>query len=355
MLGSLERRGPDGSGISVWTGAVLGHRRLAIIDLSDAGRQPMLSVDKSIGVSLNGEIYNFIELRKELQALGRRFVSETDTEILLHGYSEWGLDALVSKLRGMFAFALWDDRKRKLFLVRDRMGVKPLCYTARNNLLAFASTPRALKAAGLVDQIDEQAVVDYLEFGFVPDARSIYRDVVKVPAGTIVEWSDGVLRTREYWSLPEIDPDNRLTFDEAVEETERIFLEAVEIRLRADVPVGSLLSGGVDSSLVCWATAKLGAQVAAFTVGTPGDRGDESTDARASAATLGLDHRLLPVWAADAPDVNELVCAYAEPFACASAIGMLGVSSAVRKSAKVLLTGDGGTMYFWVIQSTATS
>ena len=346
VLRSLERRGPDGGGISVWSDAVLGHRRLAIIDLSDAGRQPMLSVDKSIGVSLNGEIYNFIELRKELLALGHSFISETDTEILIHGYERWGLDGLVSKLRGMFAFALWDDRKRKLFLVRDRMGVKPLCYTVRDNVLAFASTPRALKAAGLVDQIDEQAVADYLEFGFVPDARSIYREVVKVPAASIIEWSNGELHTREYWSVPDVNHDLRLTFDEAIEETERIFLEAVAIRLRADVPVGSLLSGGVDSSLVCWATAKLGAEIAAYTVGTPGDPGDESSDARATAATLGLDHRLLPLSATDAPDVSELVSAYAEPFACASAIGMLSVSRAVRKSAKVLLTGDGGDDVF---------
>ena len=203
-----------------------------------------------------------------------------------------------------------------------------------------------MRAAGLVEQIDDQAVADYLEFGFVPDARSIYRDVVKVPAASLIEWSDGELHTREYWSLPDVNHDCRLTFDEAVEETERIFLEAVEIRLRADVPVGSLLSGGVDSSLVCWATAKLRAEIAAYTVGTPGDPGDESSDARATAATLGLDHRLLPLSATDAPDVSELVSAYAEPFACASAIGMLGVSRAVRKSAKVLLTGDGGDDVF---------
>lgn len=346
MMRSLERRGPDGEGIETWNDAVLGHRRLAIIDLSEAGRQPMLSADKSIGISFNGEVYNFIELRKELSALGYRFTSGSDTEVLVHGYEEWGVDDLLSKLRGMFAFALWDDRRRKLFLVRDRLGVKPLYYVVREGCLAFASTVRALRAAGYVDEMDEQAVAEYLEFGFVTDARSIYRGAVKVRAASLVEWSDGTLRTREYWSPPEVNRNSRLTFDEAVEETERIFLEAVEIRLRSDVPVGALLSGGVDSSLVCWAVAKLGAEVAAYTVGMPGDRLDESDDARATAAKLKVSHRVLPFSAAESPDVSELVSAYGEPFACASALGMLGVSRAVRASAKVLLTGDGGDDVF---------
>lgn len=346
MMRSLERRGPDGEGIETWTDAVLGHRRLAIIDLSEAGRQPMLSADKSIGISFNGEIYNFIELRKELSALGYRFTSGSDTEVLIHGYEEWGVDDLLSKLRGMFAFALWDDRRRKLFLVRDRLGVKPLYYVVRDGCLAFASSVRALRAAGYVDEMDEQAVAEYLEFGFVTDARSIYRGAVKVRAASLVEWSGGTLRTREYWSPPEVNHNSRLTFDEAVEETERIFLEAVEIRLRSDVPVGALLSGGVDSSLVCWAVARLGAEVAAYTVGMPGDRLDESDDARATAAKLKVSHRVLPFSAAESPDVSELVSAYGEPFACASALGMLGVSRAVRASAKVLLTGDGGDDVF---------
>ncbi|HSQ19262.1 MAG TPA: asparagine synthase (glutamine-hydrolyzing) [Blastocatellia bacterium] len=346
MMRSLERRGPDGEGIETWSDAVLGHRRLAIIDLSEAGRQPMLSADKSIGISFNGEVYNFIELRKELSALGYRFISGSDTEVLIHGYEEWGVDDLLSKLRGMFAFALWDDRRRKLFLVRDRLGVKPLHYVVRDGCLAFASTVRALRAAGYVDEMDEQAVAEYLEFGFVTDARSIYRGAIKVRAASLVEWSDGTLRTREYWSPPEVNRNSRLTFDEAVEETERIFLEAVAIRLRSDVPVGALLSGGVDSSLVCWAVARLGAEVAAYTVGMPGDRLDESDDARATAAKLKISHRVLPFSAAESPDVSELVSAYGEPFACASALGMLGVSRAVRASAKVLLTGDGGDDVF---------
>lgn len=346
MMRSLERRGPDGEGIAVWSEAVLGHRRLAIIDLSDAGRQPMLSADGRVGVTFNGEVYNFIELRKELIERGYGFTSSTDTEVLIHGYEEWGLDDLLSKLRGMFAFALWDDGKRRLFLARDRLGVKPLLYAVRDGSLAFASSARALRQAGFVDEIDEKAVAEYLEFGFVTDDRSIYRGALKVPAASIVEWSDGTLNTREYWSPPTVDRACRLSFDEAVEETERLLLEAVEIRLRSDVAVGALLSGGIDSSLVCWAVAKLGADVTAYTIGTPGDEWDESEDASATAARLGIAHRVLPLSATDAPDISEMVSAYGEPFACASALGMLGVSRAVRESAKVLLTGDGGDDVF---------
>jgi len=346
MLASLARRGPDGEGLESWPGATLGHRRLAIIDLSDAGRQPMLTSDGQTGVVFNGEIYNFRELRNDLVALGYHFTSHTDSEVLLHGYREWGLDRLVGRLRGMFVFGLWDDAARKFYLVRDRLGVKPLLYSLRDGQLAFASTARALRDGGFAGEIDEQAVAEFLHFGFVTDARSIYKNVVKVPAGAIVEFADGRLKTRTYWQLPAVDRSLSISFAEAVEETERRLLEAVEIRLYADVPVGSLLSGGVDSTLVCWATARLGADVTAYTVSTPGDPWDETKDAIATARALKLNHRIVEVSADDAPDVTELVNAFGEPFACASALGMLRVSEAVAPSAKVLLTGDGGDDVF---------
>jgi asparagine synthase (glutamine-hydrolysing) len=346
MVHALERRGPDGSGIEAWPGAVLGHRRLAIFDLSDAGRQPMLSPEREVGVVFNGAVYNWRALREELEARGYEFKSRTDTEVLVHGYSEWGIDELVARLRGMFAFGLWDERERKLFLVRDRLGVKPLLYSAGDNHIAFASTARSLKAGGFGSRIDEQAVVEYLEFGYVTDERSIYEGVSKVPAATILEWSGGRTGTRRYWQPPVITPSAKISFDEAVEETERLFLSAVERRLQADVPVGALLSGGVDSSLVCWAVAHLGGDVTAFTVGTPGDQLDETEDAVSTACALGIRHRVLELSADDAPGVYELVDAYAEPFACASALGMLRVSRAVATSATVLLTGDGGDDVF---------
>jgi asparagine synthase (glutamine-hydrolysing) len=346
MVRALERRGPDGEGSKSWPEAVLGHRRLAIFDLSPLGRQPMLSPDGTLGVVFNGAVYNWRALRGELEARGLVFKSQTDTEVLIHGYAEWGIDKLVERLRGMFAFGLWDNHQRKLFLVRDRLGVKPLLYSISGRRIAFASTARALKAGGFGCEIDGQAIADYLEFGYVTDDRSIYEGVCKVPAATILEFSDGRASMRGYWQPPRIDSHAKVSFGEAVEETEKLFLAAVEKRLHADVAVGALLSGGVDSSLVCWAIARLGGDVTAFTIGTPGDPWDETEDAVATARSLKIRHRVLELSADDAPDVEELVSAYAEPFACASALGMLRVSRAVSSSATVLLTGDGGDDVF---------
>ena len=346
MTHALARRGPDSEGIECWPGVVLGHRRLAIFDLSDAGRQPMLSPDRSLGVVFNGAIYNFRALRTELAAAGAQFRSRTDTEVLLHGYRRWGIQGLVVRLRGMFAFALWDNANRTLYLVRDRLGIKPLVYAARNGSVAFASTVRALRAGGWAGDLDEEALAEYLEFGFVTDRRAIYQGLAKVPAASIMRWQDGVLQTDEYWTPPTARAGGTPTFEEAVAETERLFLAAVQRRLDADVPVGALLSGGLDSGLVCWAVTKLGADLTAFTVGTPGDPEDETTDACATAAELGIRHRLVGLPASDRPGVEELASAYAEPFACASALGMLRVCKEVASSAKVLLTGDGGDDLF---------
>ncbi len=345
MMASLERRGPDGEGKESWPIATLGHRRLAIFDLSEAGKQPMLSEDGRIGVVFNGAIYNFRDLRADLEKAGYPFHSETDTEILIHGYREWGIDRLVERLRGMFAIGLWDEDRRKLFLVRDRLGVKPLVYAAVDGCLAFASTVRALRYAGIADTIDDQAITEYLEFGYVTDDRTIYKEVSKLPAASILEWSEGGFLIRSYWSLPQASS-KKMIFEDAVRETERIFLRAVELRLIADVPVGALLSGGIDSTLVCWAISKLGGDIQTFTISTPGDPADEAADARAIAKRLGVRHHVIEISPDDSPDVEELVSAYGEPFACASALGMLRVSRAVKPFATVLLTGDGGDDVF---------
>lgn len=345
MMASLERRGPDGAGKESWPAATLGHRRLAIFDLSAAGKQPMLSEDGRVGVVFNGAIYNFRDLRSDLEKAGYRFHSETDTEVLIYGYREWGIDRLVGRLRGMFAFGLWDDSRRRLFLVRDRLGVKPLVYAEVDGCLAFASTVRALHQAGLAETIDDQAVTEYLEFGYVTDDRTIYKEASKLPAASILEWSNGRFQIRSYWSPPTA-ANKKLSFDDAVAETERIFLRAVELRLIADVPVGALLSGGVDSTLVCWAISKLGGDIQTFTISTPGDPGDEAGAARAIAKKLGVRHHVIEISPDDSPDVDDLVSAYGEPFACASALGMLRVSQAVKPFATVLLTGDGGDDVF---------
>jgi asparagine synthase (glutamine-hydrolysing) len=342
MMNALARRGPDAEGMASWPSAVLGHRRLSIFDLSDAGRQPMLSEDGKIGIVFNGAIFNFRELRRDLELRGQRFHSESDTEVLVKGYREWGIDALVERLHGMFAFAIWDSRDRTLWLVRDRLGVKPLIYAARDGEIAFASTVRALRQAGFVHEVDSTAVLEFLEFGFVTDDRTIFAGAAKVPAGCIVEWRDGAIRQRSYWTLPEVDEGSRITFEEAVEETERLLVEAVRLRLAADVPVGALLSGGIDSGLVCWAMRKLNADIKAFTVGTPGDPADETAEARETARILGVPHEVVDLSAKEMPSLEDLTSAYGEPFACSSALAMLRVSKAIKPKATVLLTGDGG-------------
>lgn len=361
MVANLARRGPDSEGVADWPGASLGHRRLAIIDLSEAGRQPMLSDDGETGVVFNGCIYNFLEIRRELEQRGHVFRSQCDTEVLVRGYREWGIDPLVARLRGMFAFGIWDHPRCTLTLVRDRLGVKPLAYCARNGEIAFASTVGALRAAGLGGEIDPQAVLEYLEFGYVSDDRAIYQGIEKLPPATIAEWRDGRLSRRRYWALPETGEDARLSFEDAVEETERLLVEAVRLRLVADVPIGALLSGGIDSALVCWAMRELHANIKAFTVRAPGDPSDESGDAAHTARLLGIPHEIVDMPDTDFPP-DELVEAYSEPFACQSAQAMLWVSRAVKRRATVLLTGDGGDDIFlgypflwnaWTAQRTA--
>lgn len=346
MMVSLRHRGPDDAGLEQWPAATLGHRRLSIFDLSRAGRQPMVSDDGQVGLVFNGAIYNFLELRAELEKNGMRFRSHTDTEVLLLGYITWGMDKLISRLRGMFAIALWDSNKQKLYLIRDRLGVKPLLYSVREGTLAFASTAYALRRGGIGGELDATALVEFLEFGFVTDGRSVFADVKKVPPGKIVEWDGSRLNFRTYWSPPRVASGQAVAFQDAVQETEEILCEAVKIRLQADVPVGALLSGGIDSSLICWAAANAGANIRTFTVGTSNDSTDESSDAVAIARQLGISHSVIHLSADDPPPIEDLVSAYSEPFACASALGILRVSQAVRREVTVLLTGDGGDDIF---------
>lgn len=345
MVCSLARRGPDAEGISSWDGAVLGHRRLSILDLSDAGKQPMVSDDGAVGLVFNGCIYNFQDLRHDLQQAGHIFRSQTDTEVLWRGYQQWGIDRLVTRLRGMFAFAIWDQRLRKLYLVRDRLGVKPLVYSAQNGQIAFGSTVTSLRDAGMVHEIDPDAILEFLEFGWVSDDLTIYRNARKVPAATLVEWHEGQISERCYWTPPE--PGSRpMSFEDAVARTEELLLEAVKLRLIADVKVGSLLSGGIDSTLIAWALAKLNANLETFTVSTPGHRADESAAAAETAAMLGIPHEVIELSPREQPALKDLTCAYGEPFACPSALAMLEVCKAVKPKVTVLLTGDGGDDVF---------
>ena len=341
MLTAIARRGPDSAGRADWPGVHLGHRRLAILDLSSAGHQPMLSEDGQVGVVFNGCIYNFLELRTELEARGHRFHSQCDTEVLLRGYLEWGVHELAPRLHGMFAFAIWDQRSRKLCLVRDRMGVKPLLYSCRDGGIVFGSTLGALRAAGCGDEINPMAVLEYLEYGYITDKRCIYNGIQKLLPGHLLEWHEGQLTQQRYWALPETDEQALTSFEDAVERTEDLLVEAVRLRLQADVPIAALLSGGIDSALVCWAMKKLNANVTAFTVGSPGHAEDESEGAQFTARTLDIPHQIISITGRDELDLDTFLDAFDEPFSCQSAFGILAVSRAIKPYGTVLLTGDG--------------
>ena len=346
MVKAIERRGPDGEGVENWPGAWLGHRRLAILDLSDAGRQPMLSEDGTVGVVFNGCVYNFLELRRELEQLGHRFRSMCDTEVVVCGYQQWGVDDLARRMRGMFAIGIWDNPRATLTLLRDRLGVKPLLYARRGKKLGFASTAGALVAGGLAKDISAAGMLEFLEFGYVTDAHSIYEGVSKLGAGRILEWKDGEITERPYWRLPDPEENSRVGFEEAVEETERLVLESVKLRLIADVKVGALLSGGIDSALVCWAVRQAQADITAFTVSMPNDPADETEATRRTAALLGIPHEVISLPSDSSGLLEEVTTAYSEPFGAQSAMAMLSVSAAVKPHATVLLTGDGGDDLF---------
>jgi asparagine synthase (glutamine-hydrolysing) len=344
---AIARRGPDSHGEFHWPRTSFAHRRLAILDLSPTGHQPMLSADGLTGVVFNGCIYNWRELRAELEALGYNFVSRCDTEVLVHGYRAWGIDMLARRLRGMFAIGIWDETTQALHLLRDRMGVKPLCFALNPDGLAFASSVAALQATGLYRNISAEAVLAFLEYGYVPDHLCIYQGIEKLHAAEILTWQQGKIHRRYYWNLPgpEAAP-GKMSFEDAVSETERIFVEAVRLRLDADVPVAALLSGGIDSALVCWGLREANANLRTYTISTEGDPSNEATQAAETARILGLHHELIPLPPHADLDFDDLHRAYSEPFAISSAFGMMRLSRVIKPSATVLLTGDGGDDIF---------
>jgi len=347
MLCAIARRGPDDEGRYSWSTASFAHRRLAIIDLSQAGHQPMLSDDSEVGLVFNGCVYNFVDLRRELESRGQVFHSHCDTEVILRGYLVWGIHEMVRRLRGMFAFAIWDNRSRKLVMARDRLGVKPLCYVVKDSQLAFASTPAALHAAGFGAEIDPEAVLEYLEFGFVTEEHCIYSGVKKVAPATVIEWQNGKLASSIYWEEGQpVEGSAAISFEDAVDRAESELLEAVSIRLCSDVPVSALLSGGVDSSLVCWALSKLAANFRSYTVSLPGEPEDEAVQAGITAAKLGIPHEKILIPEMGDDTIDAAISAFSEPFAAYSTLAMLQLSQAIKPFATVMLTGDGGDEAF---------
>lgn len=343
MRDALAHRGPDGSGIWCTAGVGLGHRRLAIVDL-EGGVQPMATPDESLVVTYNGEIYNFRELRAELTALGAQFRTDGDTEVLLHGWRAWGPD-LLTRLNGMFAFALYDATHQRLFLARDRFGVKPLFYAElADGAVAFASELKGLLAHPLLRRaVDFRAVEDYLGLGYVPDDACLIAGVRKLPAGhfLLLERGRPVPAPVRWWDIDFSRRTRGRPRDLQAELIDRM-RDAVRLRMVADVPLGAFLSGGVDSSAVVALMAEQSkAAVKTCTIGFDDAGHDESDHARRIAERFATSHRSRIVGAEDYGLIDTLVAAFDEPFADASALPTYRVCELARESVTVALSGDG--------------
>ena len=341
MTIAMVHRGPDGAGQYLEPGVALGHRRLAIIDLA-GGVQPMRTADGAITVTFNGEIYNFRELRSELEASGALFRTRSDTEVLLHGWRIWR-EALFSRLEGMFAIALWDATSRKLVLARDRFGKKPLHYAiSPEGVLAFASEIKALtRIPEIPREIDPLAVEDFFAYGYIPDPRTIYRAVRKLPpAHLLVVERGGAPKIRAYWSLLDQLTSPSSISPEALVEHLR---HGVRRRLVSDVPLGALLSGGVDSSAVTALMAEAAEDpVRTFSIGFADRARDETPYALAVAARYGTQHETRQLSPADFEAVDRLPQIFDEPFGDVSAAPTLAVCAHARRGVTVALSGDGG-------------
>ena len=350
MTDAIAHRGPDGAGFHVEPGIGLGHRRLSIIDVA-GGAQPMTNEDGSVVIVFNGEIYNFPALRLYLQALGHVFANHCDTEAVVHAWEEYG-PACVDHLDGMFAFAIWDRRRRTLFLARDRLGKKPLHYAALPTGLAFASELRAFaELPGLTQNLDPEAVEDFFAHGYVPDPATIFAGVKKLPPGhtLLIEHGRPLPAPRRYWR-PTIAPQN-LGLDEAAAMLREKLAAATQARLMADVPLGAFLSGGVDSSGVVAAAARARAETGqgkldTFTIGFPGD-GDETPFAAMVAQHCGTTQHNQTAEAIDWIEAaGRQGAVFGEPFADTSSVPTLAVCRLARRHATVALSGDGGDEVF---------
>lgn len=348
MTDRLSHRGPDGDGFHVSEGVGLGHRRLAIIDLA-SGDQPIYNDDKSMAIVFNGEIYNFMDVRRDLESQGIRFRTNSDTEVILRGWQVWGVDCL-ARLRGMFAIAIWDENRQTLFLARDRLGKKPLYYaTAADGRFYFASELKSvLLAPGLDRDIDPEAVDDFFAYGFIPDPKTIYRGVFKLPPACYMELSrdDCRLQPRRYWN---VDLGVVHTGSEqalAGELVDRL-REAVDIRRVSEVPIGAFASGGVDSSAVVALMAEASPEpINTFNISFKVKEFDESAYAAAHAARYRTNHVARELDADGFDLVDRLADMFDEPFGDSSALPTYQVSAAAREQVTVIQSGDGGDELF---------
>jgi asparagine synthase (glutamine-hydrolysing) len=351
MVKALYHRGPDGHGIKSWPEASLVHTRLSIIDLSQAGAQPIANQNGRIWCTFNGEIYNHHDLRRELEAKGHVFRGRSDSEVLPHLYEEDG-PSFVEKLRGMFALALYDTRNRRLLLARDRFGIKPLFYAAHQNRLAFASEILALLEVPDIDTCpNRQAIFDFAALYYIPAPETFYIGIRALEPGEVLEaqWNgeavDWRIRRYHQWS---ITPDIRMTLKEAVERTEALVTTAVHRQLESDVPIGSLLSGGIDSSVISAIAQRTGNGINTFNVKFPEERFDETWAAVAVAEHIGSHHTTLSMDTKQGTweQINTLLLHPGQPFADVSFFAVNAVCRLMRKSITVALSGDGGDEVF---------
>ena len=346
MCNQIVYRGPDDEGLYVADGAGLGMRRLSIIDLS-GGHQPVFNEDRSSWIVFNGEIYNFPELRPELEKRGHRFYTKTDTEVIIHLYEEMGADC-VTKLRGMFGLAIYDKTKRKLILARDRLGKKPLHYALHKGNLYFGSEIKSILAAvPELAEVNGQALLEYLYYGYVPEPITAFKGIHKLPSGHLLEFEDGKISIRQYWDLPEYNTYYPKSEEECLEELEHRLLEATKIRLISDVPLGAFLSGGTDSSTVVGLMARVSAgPVKTFSIGFKKDDYNEAKYARIVAQKFGTDHHEMILEPDVVGTVEHLTSSLEEPFGDSSMLPTYYVSQMARQHVTVALSGDGGDEIF---------
>lgn len=343
MTDCIAYRGPDGEGAYLEQQLALGHRRLSIIDLS-TGDQPMFSEDGKLAVVFNGEIYNYIELKAELQAAGYQFRTHSDTEVILKGWEHWGPDCQ-KKFNGMWAFALWDGRRKELFISRDRIGEKPVIWTEYDQTLLFGSEIKCLFAYGVPRQKDESLLEIYLTLGYIPAPLTYFRNIKKLQPGHYLHVTNGQVREIAYWTLPKHDEQAMLTDENKVyEQFEYLLTDSVKIRMRSDVPFGAFLSGGLDSSsIVALMSAQSSFPVETFTIGF----NDKAYDERDLAAAVARKYRTNHHEHVVIPDLfdnslDSIVYHYDEPFGDSSAIPTGYVSRFAASKVKMVLTGDGG-------------
>lgn len=363
----LIHRGPNDSGLffNEKHGLGLGHRRLSVIDLSKAGRQPMASDDNRVRIVYNGEVYNFKEIRKTLKGLGHIFRTDTDTEVVLKAYCQWGIDCL-KRFTGMFSLGLWDEKEKCLFLARDRLGIKPLFYYYVSGTLFFASELKALMGLSAFPRdLDHDAVPLFLHYQYIPAPKTVFKNTFKLLPGHFARFSRGGLQVKPYWTLPDrqVEPLHVQQEEDALEKLDRLLTDAVSNRLISDVPLGGLLSGGIDSSIVVALMQKVSnAPVKTFSIGFNEPRFNEAPWAAKVAEHLKTDHTTFYVTPKEAlaaiPRLPEI---YDEPFADASAVPTFLVSKLARSRVTVALSGDGGDEQFagyvryWSTQSMAVA